>query len=90
MIPGSNTYSTSPTSSPLKVKTSFVFDPNNSFEGPRMSLLAKVNSMSDIRDESAIQKKKKAVGIGLGYRDSLSRRTEQISRWSPEDEGRKI
>jgi hypothetical protein len=55
-----------------------------------MSLLAKANSMSDMRDESAIQKKKKAVGLGLGYRDSLSRRAEQISRWSPKDVGGKI
>jgi hypothetical protein len=57
-----------------------------------MSLLAKVNSMSDMRDESAIQKKKTAIGLGLGlgYRDSLSRRVERVSRWPPEDVGRKF
>jgi hypothetical protein len=60
---------------------------NKSFEGPKMSLLAKVNSMSDMREEAAEMPKKKK-GFGLGYRDSLSQRIEMRSRWSPSEVGR--
>jgi hypothetical protein len=67
-----------------------MFNSNKSFEGPRMSLLAKVNSMSDMRDEAAIPRKKRGVGLGIGYRDSLSRKVERVSRWCPEDVGRKF
>ncbi|KAH6845895.1 hypothetical protein BKA58DRAFT_326911 [Alternaria rosae] len=90
MVPPHKTYS-SPTSSPLTVKTNFIVNSNKSFEGPRMSLLAKVNSMSDMRDETASPKKhKKGIGLGIGYRDSILWRVEGVSRWCPEDVGTKF
>jgi hypothetical protein len=82
IMPTQNPHSAS-SSAPLAVKTNFVFNSNKSFEGPRMSLLAKVNSMSDTRDKAASPRKRK--GSGLGYRDSISRRVEARSRWSPSE-----
>ncbi|OWY42964.1 hypothetical protein AALT_g480 [Alternaria alternata] len=84
MVSTRNPYPAS--STPSAVKASFMFNSNKSFEGPRMSLLAKVNSMGDMRDEAASPKKRK--GKGLGYRDSVSRKVEMRSRWSPSEVGR--
>jgi hypothetical protein len=85
MVSTRNPYPAS-SSTPSAVKTNFMFNSNQSFEGPWMSLLAKVNSMGDIRDEAASPKKRK--GKGLGYRDSVSRKVEMRSRWSPSEVGR--
>ncbi|CAN9128934.1 unnamed protein product [Alternaria sp. RS040] len=84
MVSTRNPYPASCT--PSAVNTNFMFNSNKSFEGPRMSLLAKVNSMGDIKDEAASPKKRK--GKGLGYRDSVSRKVEMRSRWSPSEVGR--
>ncbi|CAG5141215.1 uncharacterized protein ALTATR162_LOCUS889 [Alternaria atra] len=85
MAPTQSSHSAS-SSTPLAVKTSFMFNSNKSFEGPRMSSLAKVNSIGDMRDEAASPRKRK--GVGLGYRDSISQRLEMRSRWSPSEVGR--
>ena len=71
--------------SPLTVKTSFTCNSNASFEGPRMSLLAKVNDLREEGGSASMRRKKSAggVGLGIGYRGSVERRTEGV-RWSPE------
>ncbi|KAG9187488.1 hypothetical protein G6011_05359 [Alternaria panax] len=82
IVPTQNLHSASSSTS-LAVETSFMFHSNKSFEGPRMSLLARVNSMGDKGDEAASPSKRNAGQ--LGYRDSISRRVEMISRWSPSE-----
>ena len=85
--------------SPLTVNTKFTaYDKGDvGFEGPRMRLLAKVNSMGDLRGEEERGGRGQGVGAGarmgregkvLGYRDSVLRKKEKdvglgiIGRWS--------
>lgn len=76
---------------------------SQSFDGPRRSLLAKVQSIGEMREEgdagveSGMEKRVRressvvmGLGLGLGYRDSVSRKKEMAARWGPDEVGRMV
>ncbi|KAF1941310.1 hypothetical protein EJ02DRAFT_455248 [Clathrospora elynae] len=73
--------------SPLSVRTFFTHNSNASFEGLRMSLLAKMNSIGDARDNHAMSPSSKTAN-SLWYRDSITRNAQQ--HWGPDDVGRRF
>ncbi|CAE7179762.1 hypothetical protein P3342_002462 [Pyrenophora teres f. teres] len=67
---------------------SFTYDNSNaSFEGPRMSLFAKVHGMTE--EQGGLKKK---TGMALGYRGSVEakRERERAAKWSPDVMGSKL
>ncbi|KAI1543951.1 hypothetical protein A1F97_03012 [Pyrenophora tritici-repentis] len=75
-----NPYST------LAFNASFTYNNSNaSFEGPRMSLFAKLHGMNE--EQGSLKKK---TGVALVYRGSVEAKKEMAPKWSPDAMGSKF